>query len=328
MVIREILYPTDFSESARYAGHYATMIARKLDATLHILHVPYVPFPPYPEVRTGLSCEPFLRAAQEKALAGLHQLLEEGEYRGLNARTTMATGLIQEEILKAAQTSDLIVMGTHGRTGLPHIMLGSVTEKVIGVAPCAVLAVKYPPLKREVPWTGEAQEQAKVQRSPRLLNILIPLDGSTLSECALRDTKALARSFEAVATLLLVMSPSLMLNEEPLFEVRGNARVEAEQYLRATRRALEAEGLMVEVVFRAGDAATEILDYADERDIDLIAMATHGRSGLRRWLLGSVANKVLRTTDVPVLLSRAWSPSREPGRATEVQPARDESTSH
>jgi nucleotide-binding universal stress UspA family protein len=80
-------------------------------------------------------------------------------------------------------------------------------------------------------------------------------------------------------------------------------------------------------VLRAGDAATEILDYADERDIDLIAMATHGRSGLRRWLLGSVANKVLRTTDVPVLLSRAWLPSREPGRASEVQPARVESMS-
>ena len=61
MVIREILYPTDFSESARYAGHYATMIARKLDAILHILHVPYVPFPPSPEERTGLSCEEIWR---------------------------------------------------------------------------------------------------------------------------------------------------------------------------------------------------------------------------------------------------------------------------
>ena len=191
MVIREILYPTDFSEPARYAGHYATMIARKLDAILHILHVPYVPFPPSPEERTGLSCEEIWRAAQVEALAGLHQLLEEGEYRGLNARATVATGFIQDETLKAAQTSDLIVMGTHGRTGLPHIMLGSVTEKVIGVAPCAVLAVKYPPLKRVVPWTGEAQGRAKVQPSPRLLNILIPLDGSTLSECVLRDTKAL-----------------------------------------------------------------------------------------------------------------------------------------
>ena len=167
------------------------MIARKLDAILHILHVPYVPFPPSPEERTGLSCEEIWRAAQVEALAGLHQLLEEGEYRGLNARATVATGFIQDETLKAAQTSDLIVMGTHGRTGLPHIMLGSVTEKVIGVAPCAVLAVKYPPLKRVVPWTGEAQGRAKVQPSPRLLNILIPLDGSTLSECVLRDTKAL-----------------------------------------------------------------------------------------------------------------------------------------
>jgi nucleotide-binding universal stress UspA family protein len=159
----------------------------------------------------------------------------------------MATGLIQEEILKAAQTSDLIVMRTHGRTGLRLIMLGSVTEKVIGAAPCAVLAVKHPPLERQVPWTGEAQ---------------------------------------------------------------GGA-----------------EGLMVEVVLRTGDAATEILDYADERGFDLIAMATHGRSGLRCWLLGSVANKVLRTTDIPVLSSRAWSPSGESGKATEVQSGRVESTS-
>lgn len=308
MEIREILYPTDFSEPARYAGLYATMIARKLDASLQLLHVPYVPFFPCPEVQTRRPCEDFQRAAHERALARLQSISEEAEYRGLKVRTAVATGLIQEEILKAAKMSDLIVMGTHGRTGLPHIMLGSVTEKVIGVAPCAVLAVKHPPFKREVPWGGEIQGRAQLQNSPRLLNILIPLDGSTLSERVLRDAGGLARSFEAVVSLLLVISPSLMLNEEPLFEVRGNARAEAEQYLGAIQETLEAEGLMVEVVLRTGDAATEILDCADERNIDLIAMSTHGRSGLGRWLLGSVANKVLRSTDVPVLLSRAWSP--------------------
>jgi nucleotide-binding universal stress UspA family protein len=326
MPMREILYPTDFSEPARYAGHYAAMIARTLDASLQILHVATEPFAPSPAARSGLPGEAGRSAAPAEGRAALQRLLEEGEFSGLNARTTVATGIIAEEILKAAQTSDLIVMGTHGRTGWPHLMLGSVTEKVIGVAPCAVLAVKHPPLRRAVPWTGEVRGRATMHRSPRLLNILIPLDGSSLSECVLRDTTALARAFEAVVTLFLVMSPSLLLNEEPLIEVRGNARVEAEQYLSATQRGLEAEGLMVEVVLRTGDAATDIIEYAEARDIDLIAMATHGRSGLRRWLLGSVANKVVRATDVPVLLSRAWSPAREAKSATEGAPARVDAT--
>ena len=69
---------------------------------------------------------------------------------------------------------------------------------------------------------------------------------------------------------------------------------------------LNREGLMVETVLRTGDAALEILDYADERNIDLIAMATHGRTGLKRWLLGSVAEKVLRASNIPVLMIRGW----------------------
>jgi nucleotide-binding universal stress UspA family protein len=326
MVIRKILYPTDFSEPARHAGRYATMLARTLDASLRILHVPYAPFPPASEPQTGPSFDEFRKAAREESQAALQRLLEEEEFRGLDVSTTLATGLIEDEILNAAQTSDLVVMGTHGRSGLSRFMLGSVTEKVIGVAPCAVLAVTHPPLERELPWAGGARRRAHARRPPRLLNILIPLDGSTLSESVLRDTKALARSFGAVVTLLMVMSPSLMLDEDARIAGKDNPREGTEQYLRAMQRDLETEGLMVEVVHRTGDAAMKILEYADERDTDLIALATHGRSGLRRWLLGSVANKLLRAADVPVLVSRAWSPSRQRVSATAAQPARTDST--
>lgn len=306
MPIRHILYPTDFSETARYAGQYAATFARKLGASLDVLHVPAVRFPEQADDVTSLDFARYREAGRLEAAALMKTFLQAEEFCGLTVRAIVSGLIPEDEILRTAAQSDLIVIGTHGRTGLSWIMLGSVTEKVVGAAPCPVLVVKHPDVTVELPWGGVLRGRRKVG-PPRLLNILAPLDGSLLSESLLPHVQELARGFEAVVTLLLVICPSLSLNGKPVGDVDAGQLAEAERYLVGHQQALRAEGVMVEAVIRTGDAATEILDYAEEREADLTATTTHGQGGLKRWFVGSVANKILRGSDIPVLLRHAWT---------------------
>ena len=118
--------------------------------------------------------------------------------------------------------------------------------------------------------------------------------------------RELAQPFGAALTLLQVIPPYLSPSARPEEKVSARDRAEVEAYLRTTQQTLQEAGMGVEIVVRVGDPAREILDYVEAGEIDLIALATHGRSGLNRWLLGSVAEKVLRGSALPVLLYRAW----------------------
>ncbi|MBI3988360.1 MAG: universal stress protein [candidate division NC10 bacterium] len=309
MAIHEILFPTDFSEAAHYAGRYAAALARKLGASLHILHVPLIPLPPTSIELTGLALAELYEAGRLKAEARLQGLCQEEEFRGLSVRTTVRAGLVEDEILNAAEGSDLIIMGTHGRIGLARTLLGSVTEKVARTAPCPVLAVKHPEVNVELPWGRVLAGRRKAKEGLELQKVLVPLDGSTLAEGILPQVKELARPLGAQIVLVWVVVPPPSPGGGPADHER-RAVDEAGAYLQAKRRELQAEGFKVEEVVREGDAAEKIIEYAEESDAGLIAMATHGRSGLGRWLLGSVAEKVLRGSDVPVLLYRAWTPSK------------------
>lgn len=304
MPIREILFPTDFSEAAQFAGRYATLLGRKLGAALHVIHVPFIPFPAAPSELTGLA-EAY-EAGRRRAEAQLKDLLQTEDWRGLRTRTAVTIGLIEDEILKAAQRADLVVMGTHGRTGIARVMLGSVTEKVVRTVPCPVLTVRHPEVKVELPWGGVLTGRRKLSETARLQRILIPLDGSPLAESVLPAVRELAQPFGAALTLLQVIPPYLGPSARPEEKVSARDRAEVEAYLRTTQQALQEAGIGVETVVRVGDPAREILGYAEASEIDLIALATHGRSGLNRWLLGSVAEKVLRGSALPVLLYRAW----------------------
>jgi nucleotide-binding universal stress UspA family protein len=141
-------------------------------------------------------------------------------------------------------------------------------------------------------------------------HILVPLDGSALAELALADAFSLAQLNQAEVTLLQVISPV-----EPVMD--GNAQLlfidelltiqqnEALRYLESISKREECQNLKVNIVVKLGIAAETIIDYAHGEPIDLIVMATHGRSGFRRWVYGSVADKVLRGANLPILLVRA-----------------------
>lgn len=311
MTIQRILYPTDFSETASYAGSYACLLARKLGARLHVLHIVVFPLPSMSVELTGLELARLQEEGRRQAAEKLEEYLRGEEFQGLEVQGTLALGVTEDEILKVAarERSDLIVMGTHGRTGLTRAFSGSVTEKVVRMAPCPVLAVKHPKIQVEMPWGGIYTGRRRAKEMPHLRKILVPLDGSPLAEEVLPQIKDLARSLDAEIILLRVAMIPYLPGTDPR-ELEQKAAAGAHLYLEVKRRELEAEGFRVETVVRSGEAAEEIVEQAEAFGADLIAMVTHGRSGFKRWLMGSVAEKVLHGSDVPVLVYRAWKPPK------------------
>jgi nucleotide-binding universal stress UspA family protein len=145
----------------------------------------------------------------------------------------------------------------------------------------------------------------------RYKHILVPLDGSELAELALADALDLAESNQAEVTLLRVTSPIEEViaadTGHPIFVDQQWAaqKMAALQYLGSVCERMDCKNIPVHHVVEMGLVAETIIDYVYQHPIDLIVMATHGRSGLQRWVYGSVADKVLRGADVPVLLVRA-----------------------
>ena len=131
--------------------------------------------------------------------------------------------------------------------------------------------------------------------------ILVPLDGSDLARAILPRVQGVAAPLGSEVILMQVLGESGVLPKTAAKERR-----EAEKHLKAAAQELLDAGVNARYTIRHGaDAASEIVDYAEVNDVDLIAMSTHGRSGISRWVLGSVTSKVLRGTGKPILVIRA-----------------------
>jgi nucleotide-binding universal stress UspA family protein len=143
--------------------------------------------------------------------------------------------------------------------------------------------------------------------------ILVPLDGSELAECVLPHLETVARGCSVVEIVLLRVcdAPNILADypeskgkswEKHVERMTTNAQKQCSIYLGGMEKQLRDQGFSVKVESRLGKPAEEIINYTNQSDVDLIVMASHGRSGVSRWAYGSVADKVLRSTCVPVLL--------------------------
>ena len=289
-----ILFPTDFSPHAAAAWPYAVSLARRRGAALHVLHVVTPPvFGAGPEA--AMVAGPMIDDVLAEAHGVLDALAETARALAVEVRTHTRVGDAASEITACATAEgiDQIVMATTGRTGVAHALMGSVAERVVRHAACPVLTVRHDPKVAPAPVTPDAL--------PRIRQILVPLDGSPLAEAALPGIIGVAtRQGASVRLLRVVHAHALRPVDLEAAQVRCVQGAEA--YLASVEGRLRAAGLASTAAVRYGEAAAEILDDIHVNRPDLVAMSTHGRTGLLHLVLGSVAEQVLRASSVPVLL--------------------------
>ena len=277
---RRILAAVDFSPPTADVLAAAGAFAQAWQARLDVLHV--LPLRDCDEAGPRTQLETIV----PPALAGL-----------VDARRMTRALAPDLGILEAAQQSgaDLIAVGTHGRTGLPHIRLGSVAARVVENAPVPVLAVRAAGTSR-----GGSMVQFK--------RILCPVDFSEHSSAALAQAAEVARKFGAELTLLHVVEPILYpvaygLPPVSPVDYESVARESASAALE--RLAAGLAGLKPSTRVDAGAASQRISEVAREEGFDLIVLATHGYTGLKHVLLGSTAERVVRFAPCAVLVVKA-----------------------
>jgi len=249
----------------------------------------------------------------------LVDLKSRAEGRGIAVTTRMATGIPSEEVIAAARAedSDLIVVGTKGKTGLAHVLLGSTAERVIRGAPCPVLTVQTESADME-------QGEGAPSRSVTLERILVPVDFSDCSLDAFEYAVEVAQQAKACVMLLHVLEPVSYGLDFDLGHIRTREEVRESWTKRLKELASSRPHTDVAVDFRlrGGLPADSILDSAQTLPCDLIVMGTHGRRGISHALSGSVAEAVLRKARCPVIAVR--SPRLGPGHRqtmpTEMSP--------
>ncbi len=313
MKIERILLATDCSDCARKAEDYGFALAASWRAHLTVMTV--LEFPP------GLN--PDYPVNQQYLTDRMREASEQlAEYKrrigrtGLDVSTRIATGLPSQEITAAAQgeRSDLIVLGTRGKSGLAHVLLGSTAERVIRTGPCPVLAVH----------SQEASSSGK--RAVRIERILVPVDFSDCSLDALEYAAIVAGQEKASIHLLHVLEPVSYGLDFTLV----HAEERAQQHERLTKRlqdlseALSVSGISATARLRGGVPVDSILDELKRSQADMIVMGTHGRRGLSHMMAGSVAESILRLTQCPVLTVR--SPKFTPGHRRLTSVAAPETT--
>jgi nucleotide-binding universal stress UspA family protein len=301
LTIRRILFPTDFSDNAARAFPRAVSLAARHDAELHVVHVTEPSTAPNEQSGRSLPVSSdVLNEWLGRPSGGAGPDLDDLPV----IQKQIAAGVPSEQLLAYVEDRDvdLVVMGTHGRRGVQRMLLGSVTEEVVRKAPCPVLTVN---------------PEAEIQPAPTLRHILVPVDFSDAAKAAVRHAQQLALLYGAKLHLLHVVEevvyPSAYGVEPPVLPIEDVVtRVETSMGA-MVRDELGDE--RVRVTATVGYAPMTILDYAEDTGADLIVIATHGRSGLDRVLLGSVAERVLRRSPIPVFVVKPEEKSLEPSPA-------------
>jgi len=298
-----IMVPLDGSAFSEQAIPVAAAIARRERARLRLVHVHE---PLYGEVseEMGKRVEAYLEdVARRIALAS-----------GVRVDTRRLVGRVVEQLMSFADAAavDLIVLTTHGRSGFSRAWLGSVADALIRGAGVPVLAMR-PAV--DAASGGSPAEPSAFPAPGVFRRVLVPLDGSELAESVLEHATALGGPEAAYTLLAVVPAPApgelgaVRFGLAPDRVEVERRRAEVGRYLaRVTERIRRGPSRVEGVTRVAALPALAILEYAAQHGVDLIAMATHGCGGIRRWVLGSVADKVVRGAECPVLVLRPRTP--------------------
>jgi nucleotide-binding universal stress UspA family protein len=306
-MFKRMLVPLDGSELAEKVIPYAKELAGRLDLDLVLLHV---------ENPMEQDSVPMHRAYIERMVEVMRTQSQEVQQRTgfkqggkvVEVQGELTTGHPAEEILRYVdeKSIDLILMATHGRSGVRRWAMGGVADKVLRASKVPVWLVR-----------AGIPEEIVYDKWPHM-TILVPLDGSELSESVLPHVEMLARQrgAELVYIVLIRVCEPLFVSadypqasmplswQEHVQQQIAWAKSGAVDYLTEVQKRLEGSGLRVRSDVLMGKPADEIIEYAHKNPFNLIVMATHGRSGISRWEYGSVADKVLHGVYSPLFLVR------------------------
>ena len=294
--IERILVPLDFSPASTEALDYAVWLAKQFHAAIHLVHV----YPPDEASSVPGAGHLLLQSAEaierlNEELTGIHRK-HVSTFRPENCHVRV--GRADQGIIGLAREidADLIALSTRGHSGLKHLLLGSTAERVVRNAPCPVLVAR------------KRKQRTKANREVfAVRTILVPTD---FSQCALAGAEYaafLARTLNATLRLFHAMYPYTNY----VFVDRAGVRLSglAEAVEETARQEMDTlkqmdflRGLLVQTELLPGLAVDEICAAAGEPDVDLIVTSTHGRTGLKHALIGSVAEHVVRYAERPVLV--------------------------
>ena len=310
-----ILVPLDGSLLSEQVVPYVNLLAKPLGCAVDLMRV-IVPVPAELADRAqGSYIDQMAANFSERARQSLDEMKISLEASGVQVSTVLPEGnpesLIVDEAAKVPE--GLIAMSTHGRSGMSRIFMGSVTDKVLRAADNPLLVIRsYDPEPEPEPEADAA--------TVKLANIIVPLDGSALAEQVLPHVTEIAKALSLNVILIRVSPTSAeyyshfaagpvngapgVLNEAAE-EMSRLAFTEAGEYLEEQKKRLEGQGIQsVRLWAVRGRATDAVWDIAKETPDSMVAMMTHGRSGLGRWVLGSVAERVMRYSGRPVLMVR------------------------
>ena len=289
--MKKILVPLDGSKVAEEVLTHVELLARQSGA--HVILMRVVPFLwPSEYVHLKEMGHKMDKEASDYLFTIETHLVE----KGIEASVSVDEGNVPEVICDTAKERgvDLIAISTHGHGGIKGWALGSVTAKVIQASSIPLLVHRS---------TGEEMEEVQCK------NMLIPIDGSHFAESIFPQARRVAELFNAKVWFLSVVTfpGGFSSLDEEVHEIEDKVAESIKHYCATLENRLREQQTTIdyEVVIRKGETAETICDFANENSIDLIAMSTHGRSGISRWALGSVTDKVLHCSPKPILLVRA-----------------------
>jgi nucleotide-binding universal stress UspA family protein len=288
-IMNKILIPLDGSKLSEEILDHIEYLAKRSNAEIILLRV--VPFF-WPD--EFLHVRKMGDKLDNEACQYLYAMNAKLERRGIAGEVYVDEGHIPGVICDFVKEKeiDLIAMSTHGMGGLRKWYLGSVTDKVIQGSSVPVLV--YRNTGKEVP-------------NSHYKNILIPIDGSAFSENIFSQARYLVELLNTKVWFIYVIDLNLMKGFTTLSILNQEERLidTVQNYFPNLENRLKEAQVEYEIVVKKGCPAEEICAFAEKNNIDLIAMCTHGRSGIGRWAMGSVASKVLQISSKPVLLTRA-----------------------
>jgi nucleotide-binding universal stress UspA family protein len=288
----KILAPLDGSELAEVSLWYAARLAGRLQASLTLV---YVVNPTEMTSRHMYEC--YLQDTVVKIKEQAQKMSTEAMGGEITVDYKILKGDPSEEIVDYADKNkiDLIILSTQGKSGIKRWALGNVANKVISATRKQVLLIRAKGAKSDV-------------YKDKLVKVLVPVDGSRESESILQFVTYLASKLDLEVTIFhMLVQPIESFPNKEMIDRSDRLRKQGKTYTEKLGAKLTRQGLRVKTVFneiyQSGEAA-EIIKLAEEGGFSMVAMATHGRSGVGRWIYGSNANKVLNEGSTPLLLVR------------------------